>query len=316
MFGASLFVVGALEQIVAKRKTSLILLCALVGLCIGWHLRTANDYRWEWQKQVNFYWQLAWRAPYIQPHTPILADGELFYFMGYYPTSFAINSMYTQPAAVDGAPYWFFGLYKYFADDDGMKQLQDGKTLREAKFSEKFTGESRDSLVINYKADTSRCLWVLRPQDGDIVALPYITRDAARLADLSRIEGEGRLQAHFADIYGSEPPHDWCYLYQKADLARQAEDWGTVLALWQEAGAGSLRPNHAAELLPFLDGYIAEGDWEEGLHMTLQAFAASEKMRPTLCARWWKVGEETPASTARDDVLTKVETNLECGKLK
>jgi hypothetical protein len=55
--------------------------------------------------------------------------------------------------------------------------------------------------------------------------------------------------------FGSEPPHEWCYYYQKADLARQQNDWQTVAELGDEAQKLGLHPNDQIEWMPFLQAY-------------------------------------------------------------
>ena len=41
-------------------------------------------------------------------------------------------------------------------------------------------------------------------------------------------------------MFGSEPPHLWCYYFEKADLARQLQDWQSVLQLEKQARARGL----------------------------------------------------------------------------
>src|SRR5699024_2062398 len=67
MFGASLLAVALITEIIHRPIQRLVLLCLLVGMAVGFHLRVANDYRWSWARQTRFYWQLSWRAPYLQP---------------------------------------------------------------------------------------------------------------------------------------------------------------------------------------------------------------------------------------------------------
>jgi hypothetical protein len=63
-----------------------------------------------------------------------------------------------------------------------------------------------------------------------------------------------------ADIFGSEPAHDWCYYYEKADLARQGQDWQQVVKLGDEATKLGLTPNDTSEWMPFLQGYFMAGN--------------------------------------------------------
>jgi len=52
------------------------------------------------------------------------------------------------------------------------------------------------------------------------------------LSDPSRIIITGKdMPVMPEDIFGKEPPHTWCYYYEKAELARQAGDWEQVAKL-------------------------------------------------------------------------------------
>ena len=62
------------------------------------------------------------------------------------------------------------------------------------------------------------------------------------------------------DIFGKEPAHDWCYYYEKADLARQGQDWQQVVTLGDEATKLGLAPKDTSEWMPFLQGYFMAGD--------------------------------------------------------
>jgi hypothetical protein len=64
-------------------------------------------------------------------------------------------------------------------------------------------------------------------------------------------------------IFGSEPEHDWCFYYQKADLARQRGDWEAVARLGAEAEKLGLHPNDQIELMPFLQAHAFLGDQKE-----------------------------------------------------
>ena len=76
MFGAALLFTAAVEWIGKKQLQKAALLAVLIGLAAGFHLRTANEYRWMWVYQTRFYWQLSWRAPAIQPETAIVAEDD------------------------------------------------------------------------------------------------------------------------------------------------------------------------------------------------------------------------------------------------
>ena len=93
MVGAGLVIAAGVSVIIRERYRGLVL-GLLVGFSIAFHLICSNDYRWSETKQAQFYQQLSWRVPYIEPGTAIFSDGELFGYMGEYPTSFALGMLY------------------------------------------------------------------------------------------------------------------------------------------------------------------------------------------------------------------------------
>jgi hypothetical protein len=58
---------------------------------------------------------------------------------------------------------------------------------------------------------------------------------------------------------GEEPPHDWCFYYQKMNLARQRGEWDEVLRLANEAAALDLAPNDVSEWMPVLEAQATLG---------------------------------------------------------
>ena len=63
-----------------------------------------------------------------------------------------------------------------------------------------------------------------------------------------------------AYTFGKELPHEWCYYYQKADLARQQGDWTRVSQLGDEAQKLGCHPNDQMEWMPFLQAYALLDD--------------------------------------------------------
>ncbi|HEY3477200.1 MAG TPA: hypothetical protein VGK56_21470, partial [Anaerolineales bacterium] len=61
-------------------------------------------------------------------------------------------------------------------------------------------------------------------------------------------------------VFGPEPPHEWCYYYEKADLARQRGDWEEVVRLGDEAIQAKLAPQDDIEWMPFLQAYAHTGE--------------------------------------------------------
>ena len=62
MFGASLIWICGIEWLLRRRLQKIGMFGVMVALAIVLQLRVANDFRWIWSDQLQFYWQLTWRA--------------------------------------------------------------------------------------------------------------------------------------------------------------------------------------------------------------------------------------------------------------
>ncbi|HEX6302786.1 MAG TPA: hypothetical protein VFZ76_01245 [Anaerolineales bacterium] len=305
MLGASLVIVAFLELVVGNPSHRLAILATLLAFSVGWQVHTTNEYRRSWIKQSQFYWQLYWRAPYIEAGTAFLSSGEILSHMTEVSTSFALSTLYPPQADPLSQDYWFFSLTRRF--DDQREELIQGMRFTYNRNFANFTGNSREGLVIFFEPEDYECLWVLRPQDTGIRALPEISRDVAVVSDLERIQIDSPLARPIpAEIFGSEPEHTWCYYFEKADLARQHEDWEQVVDLWNTAAASGLEPGNGVEYLPFIEAFAHSGDWQAAAGMTATANGLTRVMEPILCATWQAIERDTTPSEDRDSTLAEI----------
>jgi hypothetical protein len=100
------------------------------------------------------------------------------------------------------------------------------------------------------------------------------------------------------EIYGPEPDHDWCYYFQKADLARQVQDWQTVIALYQESQSLGFKPSVGAEYLPFIEAYAQTGEWQKAYELTRAAQKTNAGLKKMLCTNWSRLGLLPSADSA------------------
>ncbi len=308
----SIFIVGLLEWFNPRRLPKVALLAILIGLAAGFHLRNSVSYYRSTLMQNQFYWQLYWRAPYIQPGTALLSADELFPFVGRNPTAVTLNLLYPQPYGSRQVGYWFLELYH----DVGSKvvpKLPRGRTLNANFRTFDFTGSSLDSLVIFYKPGAGRCLWVLSPEDADNPEVPELTRLALPVSNLGRIQSEPISGGYPpTDLFGDEPPHTWCYYYQKAELARQFDDWQAVAQLGDQAQEQGYTPMNANEWSPFIAGYAYIGKWKQALERTMDAYDLNNDIAPRLCTLWGHIQTETSPPAGVNANLEQMRTQLQC----
>lgn len=308
MLGASLMVAALVELISPRLRTRLLLVAILVGLAVGYHARYTNDFRWAWRKETNLFRQLILRVPALQPNTAIVAEGEILYYMGDYPTAYAINSIYAKPLGdrdlyVD---YWFYGIITNFGKNKDA--FLDGMELDAFHRSTSFRGRSDQSLIISFEPEADECLHVIRPRDAALRAFSPLLREASRLSALDRINTSAASSSAFLQAVGLQSQTDWCTYYQKADLARQNADFGKVITLWQDARKNGFSPGNYFEYIPFVEALVQEDRWDEAAYLTLEASHNFPIGRPTMCDYWYSL----PETAQRDSVLGKLEPKLGC----
>lgn len=64
-------------------------------------------------------------------------------------------------------------------------------------------------------------------------------------------------------LFGPEPPHGWCYYFEKASLAGQQGDWNKVAELAGQVNKLGLHPNDQVEWMPFLQAAAYLGDTQQ-----------------------------------------------------
>lgn len=290
MSGASLVFVAMMNWSIKDKLPGRIILCFLILLGVALQIRIANDYRWSWTRQKRLLWQLYWRAPAIEPQTTFLAENQLFPYVA--PT-FAFNVLYGQPQNIRELSYQFYQLNREFSVDAG--NWLNGKKLTENHREFTFNGKSTNGLILYYKTPQSNCLWLLNDEDETNPYLSQNTRDALPLSRFDRIHTQNdNPSVPPLDILGSQPNPDWCYYYEKADLARQFKQWERVVELGEQAQQSGYSPqasssNSPQEWLPFIEGYAVTGNWQKAHDLTIQALQTDEKYRNRICVLWQKI---------------------------
>jgi hypothetical protein len=315
MLGASLLVVAFISWLGISQTKRLLFICLLVGMAAGAHLRTSNDYRWAWVSQSRFYWQMAWRAPSIQPNTSIFAEGEFLSYMSGNAITTGIDLLYAPPKNPTYIlPYYFYSLGRYYGYR--MPDFLSGIPTQENSYRiYHFNGNTRDALVIDYSPADNNCLHVLSSQDGNMPGLPPLTSKALVNSNLSLIQS-GPTQSGYppADIFGPQPDLPWCHIYQQAELARQMGNWQQVNSLAEQAiqKGFSLKngsSNTPYEWLPFIEGYARTGHLDSAKQLSEDILAKNKLMSVRLCELWSKIHDDMPKSD-----FSSVLTTLGCSK--
>ena len=312
MFGLALLWTVGVYWVARSRVQRAVLLSCLIGLAVTLHIRTDREYAQAWSHQKTLYWQLQWRAPHIDPGTAIFFEEEPFSNQGLFSTSAALNMIYPQTGGTGSLSYYAYSLRPRFASIAPKAEIPVNSTFRSLHFE----GQIPDSLLIYYQPGRPHCMWLLSPLDATNPELTSLTREWLFISDLDRIQPvdlSGEYPSE--EILGPEPQNTWCYFYQKADLARQMQDWDGVVAIAEQAHAQGYYPtnapsNHPNEWIPFIEGYARSGNWEDARDLTLIDAGLDEDYAPRLCNLWARLEEDAPSEAA--SMVDEVWESLSC----
>ncbi len=160
------------------------------------------------------------------------------------------------------------------------------------------------------------CVQVIDPQVHQ--ALPRLTESiqaALPISNLDLILKDSQIALeNYRKLFGGENNADWCYYFEKADLARQLGDWAEVVRLGDEAAKLDLGPNDkfSNELLPFIEGYGRLERWDDAYRLTQAAHQDVPALQEILCLVWQRIAENTPAAAEQESTLEKVHGLLSC----
>jgi hypothetical protein len=275
----------------------------LLFLSITTQVLVANRYRLDWGVQNAYYWQLAWRVPRLLPGTAIISFEQPSASIPGYDASFAMNLLFHGDPADGTLPYWFFTNDRFL-----NFELKPEKAISYKDRNLTFKGSTSNSIAIIHQGE-KRCLQVL---DAAYADQPFYGVNQEQLVAVSNPASVVRAAdgpSPDPDIFGGEPAHTWCYYFQKADLARQSQDWDAILKLEQQARVGGFVPGFGPELMPFIEAHARQGDWGEALALSRQARAIIGEMEPLLCSIWLRLGRLPGADSG---ALETARTEFNC----
>jgi len=246
----------------APRPLRLSLVAFFVAVSVMTHFANAVRVAGDTQVIRNFWWQVSWRAPDIQAGTTLVASypdvgiQEDYFVWGpanliYYPEKQAqIPIEIKLPAAV--------------LSNDAVLDIMTGRGSETPERRGNILTRDFEDILFIVQTSQDTCVRII---DGKAPELS--SRDSHRtmlVAPYSQIDNVQTSDAFHKlpqVIFGAEPPHDWCYYYQQATLARQQGKWETIHDLYQEALQLGLYPNDSVEWIPFLQAYTVLGDLDK-----------------------------------------------------
>jgi len=279
--GAVLLLVTIIENI-SSRVMQTVVLVFFVAVAVMTHYGSAVRAMDETQATRNFWWQVAWRAPQIKPGVTLIASypgsplSEDYFVWGpanliYYPEKQTTDPVVVKlPAAI-------------LTDDVVLNIATNGGVetpLRRGNYLERDFG----NVLVMIQSSSSGCVRII---NGDVPELsPSDQHRLLLVAPFSRLNNvvtEGSFQTPPAVVFGNEPAHDWCYYYQKADLARQRGDWEQIPVLLKKALSEGQYPSDGLEWMPFLQASAVLNDVDK-VRSTVKLVTTDKFLRLQVCA--------------------------------
>jgi hypothetical protein len=238
-------------------RFTLVGLIILMASCT--HYANAANYAREARTVRNFWWQVVWRAPAIQPGTTLIANYPVGGIQEDYFVWGPANLIY-YPEKQDMIPIQIKLPAAVLTDDVVLKVMVGKGAETPLRRGNQLTRDFSDVLVMTQSSENS-CVRII---DGTRPGLSIAERHniilVAPYSQIGNVTTDGNSPIPPIEILGEEPAHDWCYYYQKADLARQRGDWEEIVRLGEEARRLGLHPNDQIEWMPFLQGYAFAGN--------------------------------------------------------
>ena len=294
--GISLALAGLIDAFGRDLLRKAIVLALAVALATGFHFETALRYDQDWNTASSFFWQLTWRAPAVQPNTLFASVDMPFQYFEDDSLTAPLNWTYDPDGKSKQMRYI---LYDLNVRKNSLPAIQFDQPVEKAFRGAQFSGNISQMVLFSY--EPPGCVHILDPQyDTGLYRLPDRLLQVLPFSSPSAvIQDAVSPAAPPAEIFGSEPRHRWCYYYQKAELARQSQDWAAIYDLGDDAIDEGYRPEDAVEYLPFIEGYARFGQMDDAYELSVTAINEAPDIRPALCAIWQRALDEAPDAPDR-----------------
>ena len=275
--GVVLFITGILLMLQPNFRIWAVV--TLLGVSVI--TQVLNGYEWAryWEYQRTMWWQLTWRAPDLQDDTLVMTYST----DGYNPQQdyevwAPLNLIYRNHAA--SAPSLQAEVLNSDTTYDILKEKVQDRLVRDIPLHLDY-----DNLLLISISPLSSCLHVI---DGVLpvysTSEALLTKQVGAYSHIDRIIPTGPSPVPPVSIFESEPAHDWCYYYQKASLARQKGDWEEIGRLYREVNQLKLNTDDKSELVPFLEGLVNLGNYEDARTLYKRNIRGSAETRINACA--------------------------------
>lgn len=259
--GAAIVLAVFVHQL-RSQKLQHIILCLVIGVSILTHY--LNGLQWEQASKGmrDFWWQVYWRAPQIEPGTTLVVNyshtgiEEDYFVWG--PANFIYYPESVDPHAVHPS------LGALLLNKDSLIELQTRSDRVSIYRRSIFTYIDYDNILILTQPSLDSCVHTVDGSNPVVSEFDqYDIWLSASASNIKLIRTEQPVPLPDEVVFGLEPDHGWCYYYQKASLAYQQGDWAAVVEQGNKARRSRLSASDPVEWVPFLHAAIMLADRDE-----------------------------------------------------
>ena len=246
-------------QSLSERRLQIILVSMLFFSAAFTHYANGIQYA-GWTTSLRaFWWQVAWRVPHLEQNATIIAS---------YPNSgIREDSFVWGPANHIYYPYQVkpgnvqAGVHAILLDHDAVIRIinRDRQVYRKQVIVA--TYRNYRNFVIFSQPSPISCLQVI---DGLQPEYSRYETDAIMVigaySEVEHINLDEPFKTAPEFLFGPEPPHGWCFYYEKAAYERQRGNWSAVLEIGEQAFSQGLAPQDLVEWIPFVQAYAYTED--------------------------------------------------------
>jgi hypothetical protein len=255
-----ILVVGLIHSLSSK-KLQLILASLLVGVAALTHRGLAVKAANEQAAVRNFWWQVYWRIPKIQDGAMVAA---IYPGIDYGEDTDIVwgpaNFLY-YPQQQPGVDLVKYKIGATRLDEEGIQNVLGEDAKISKPYRSHFMFLNYRKVIVMSQPSSKSCVHVIDEHWPELSQQD--TSQTAQMFPHSKIEyalSTGDKNSTPLDFaFGAEPVHNWCFYYQKAELARQQGDWKTVAEIGAEVENLRIAPNDLIEWTPFLQTYAYLG---------------------------------------------------------
>ncbi len=248
----------------------------------------------------NFWWQVSWRAPQIEPGTTLVASYSLMAAPEEYDIWGPANLIY-YPEKQDTTPIKI-QLPAAILGEETVNLILGRGNGGAADRRGNLIDVGFGSMLVMAQSSPNSCVRIL---DGLMPELSLDDENSIKLispfSQIDRIMTNATPSIPPEAFFGPEPEHGWCFYYQKASLARQNGDWQTVITLGNEARTNGFSPYDRIEWIPFLQAYVAMQQIDK-----LEAYSGVMNEFPLIRFQTCQILKQTASETHPDDFELKM----------